>query len=134
MFGIANSFLSDFWCGDDFWKSSMFYLFIFTASDVAIYIILRWFSWWDYFYDLWAMFHLLSTKELVRGDPFADEVYLGTPGYTWVYQKVIYNIGTEILTFTRIFTTDMFINANLTIFGRTATQFPPLSNQLGPKA
>ena len=33
-----------------------------------------------------------------------------------------------------IFTTDMFINANLTIFGATATDFPPLSNQLGPKA
>ena len=26
-----------------------------------------------------AMFRLLSTKELVRGDPFADEVYLGIP-------------------------------------------------------
>ena len=50
------------------------------------------------------------------------------------YQKAISNIGTEILIFTRIFTTDMFINANLTIFGATATDFPPLSNQLGPKA
>ena len=51
-----------------------------------------------------------------------------------IYKKVIYNIGTEILILTRIFTTDMFINANLTIFGATATDFPPLSNPLGPKA
>ena len=50
------------------------------------------------------------------------------------YQKAISNIGTEILTFTRILTTDMFINANLTIFGATATDFPPPSNPLGPKA
>ena len=48
--------------------------------------------------------------------------------------KVIYDIGTEILIFTRIFTTDMFINSNLTIFGATATDFPPLSNPLGPRA
>ena len=47
-----------------------------------------------------ATFRLLSTKELVRGGPCADEVDLGLPGYTWVYQKVIYNIGTEILIFT----------------------------------
>ena len=32
------------------------------------------------------------------------------------YQKAISNIVTEILTFTCFFTTDMFINANLTIF------------------
>ena len=32
------------------------------------------------------------------------------------YQKAISNIGTKILTFTCFFTTDMFINANLTIF------------------
>ena len=29
-----------------------------------------------------AMFRLLSTKELLRGGPCADEVYLGIPGYT----------------------------------------------------
>ena len=50
------------------------------------------------------------------------------------YQKAISDIGTKILIFTRIFTTDMFINANLTIFGATATDFPPLSNPLGPRA
>ena len=50
------------------------------------------------------------------------------------YQKAISDIGTKIIIFTRIFTTDMFINANLTIFGATATDFPPLSNPLGPKA
>ena len=50
------------------------------------------------------------------------------------YQKAISDIGIKILIFTRIFTTDMFINANLTIFGATATDFPPLSNPLGPKA
>ena len=50
------------------------------------------------------------------------------------YQKAISNIGTKILTFTCFFTTDMFINANLTIFGAAASDFPPLSNPLGPKA
>ena len=98
------------------------YIYVFFANTIYIYI----YNWiwtcptYAHSSSFSAPAEIMMVVMIVDGGPIYNYNFpIPKSNYEYLYyhyQKAITNIGTKIITFTCFFTTDMFINANLTIF------------------